>query len=200
VAETDERIRAFLAVDLSDTVREQVRALVGRLKPELPGVSWTRPDNLHLTLRFFGNVAPAAVDEFAAALRPVAAQFAPVDACVSGVGAFPSLRRPSVFWVGMSFTTDAVNAVQSEAERLARRAGLDPETRPFVPHVTIGRMRRNARRVNAAAVLERERDFSAGAFTVEAVSLFSSELTPDGARYTRLHRLTFDGIRGERVL
>lgn len=197
MATADERVRAFLAVELDATARAEIASLVGRLRASLPQVSWTRPENVHVTLRFLGNVSREFIDSYAERLAPAAAALPPVEAVIGGVGAFPSAARPSVLWVGLEPRGESLMSIQRESERLAREFGLEPETRAFVPHITIGRVRRSAPRVNAGHALDRERAFAAGAMIVEAVSLFSSELTPNGARYTRLHRLTLDGLRGE---
>ncbi len=197
MATADERVRAFLAVELEAAARAEIASLVDRLREGLPHVSWTRPENVHVTLRFLGDVSREFIDSYADRLAPAASALPRVEASIGGVGAFPSAARPSVLWVGMEPRGESLTSIQRESERIAREFGLEPETRAFVPHITIGRVRRNVPRANAAHVLDRERAFAAGAMIVEAVSLFSSELTPDGARYTRLHRLTFDGLRGE---
>jgi len=197
VAQTEERIRAFLAVELDDNVRPAIGDLVRRLSRKLPNVSWTRLENVHLTLRFLGDVTPAFIEDYVAKLRPVTEPMIPLAGTVGGVGAFPNARRPSVIWIGMQFQDVGIQSMQAEVERLARDAGLAGETRRFAPHVTIGRVRRGRPHVDVSPILEHEASFAAGAMTVDAVSLFSSKLTPQGAQYTRLHRLTFDGLRSE---
>jgi 2'-5' RNA ligase len=186
-----------LAIEIDAGTRSAITDLLGRFRAELPRISWTRPENAHLTLRFFGEVVPEFIEGFAIQLRPFAARMQPVGARVSGVGAFPNARRPSIVWAGMEFDGDGITRLQQASENIARQLGLPPETRAFVPHVTVGRVRRDAPHAHLTAALQRESRFSANAFTVDAVSLFSSELTPQGARYTRLHRFTFDGIRSE---
>lgn len=160
-------------------------------------IAWVRPENLHITLRFLGGVTPETAAMVVEGLRRTVAALSPFEIRFRRLGAFPSARRASIVWVGIEADGLGLMQLQSASESAARDAGLEPETRAFVPHLTIGRVRRNASRVDATPMLEREPDFSAGAMTVEAVSLFSSELTPQGARYTRLHRLTLDGLRCE---
>jgi 2'-5' RNA ligase len=105
-----------------------------------------------------------------------------------------------VLWAGVEEDAAILPRLAKIAERIARGAGLPPEDRPFVSHVTLGRVRREGNAHDLERVLSAERGVDAGAFTVEAVSLFSSELTPQGARYTRLHRLTLDGLSSARSL
>lgn len=160
-------------------------------------IAWVRPENLHITLRFLGAVTPEGAETCAEGLRRMAAALAPFEIRFRGLGVFPGARRATIVWAGIEADGPGLMQLQSAAESAARDAGMEPETRAFVPHLTIGRVRRSASRVDARPMLAREPDFSAGAMTVEAVSLFSSELTPQGARYTRLHRLTLDGLRCE---
>ncbi len=190
-------MRAFLAVELDAATRAAIAECIARFRPEFPNISWTRPENVHLTLRFFGEVDAEFIRDYVDRLRPVASGTPPVGARVAGIGAFPNARRASIVWAGITFENDGIATLHAVAESAARELGLEPETRAFVPHVTIGRVRRGTRHVDLTSALERERGFSADAFTVDGVSLFSSELSPQGARYTRLHRLDFDGIRDQ---
>ncbi len=128
-------------------------------------------------------------------MRPELALRPPFDAVLRGVGVFPNPRRPSVIWAGFESAEDDAAALHSIAERAACAIGLDPESRQFAPHVTLGRVRHESQRGGVFERLLQVNTFDTSAFTVDAVSLFSSELTPQGARYTRLHRLTFDGSR-----
>jgi 2'-5' RNA ligase len=200
MAEPAEPIRAFAAVELDGPIRDAVAALVNRLRARPFRVAWVRPENLHLTLRFLGQIDSERVEAYAALVRDEAARLTPFVARVRGIGVFPDARRPSVVWTALGSETNTLQEIYEIVERAARSIGLAPEYRAFAPHVTLGRVRRESPAIDLAPILEVEKDFDAGAFTVEAVSLFSSELTPQGARYTRLHRLNLDGLRGARDL
>ena len=197
MAAADGPVRAFVAVELDVASRAAISELIARLRPRLPMVAWTRPENAHLTLKFLGNVSLEFIETYARDLEIAAATVPPVVARLTGLGAFPNLRRPSIIWTGMEFSGDSVARVQVEAEGAARRLGLVAETRAFMPHVTIGRVKRRRRTVDLRAGIQDESVLSIHEFTVDAVSLFSSELTTQGARHTRLHRFSFDGIRGQ---
>lgn len=193
MAETQDRIRAFLAIEPDDAVRAEVARLLRRLK-SLPGrVSWVRPENVHLTLRFLGNVDQAFIDAYVQRLAPAFARFPPFQARVRGLGVFPNPRRPSVIWTGLETEDDTLLRLQQLAEAAARDVGLTPERRRFVAHLTLGRIRSPKVKPHLDAVVEEEANFEAGAFNVDTVSLFSSELTPHGARYTRLRELLLNG-------
>lgn len=194
MASAEARIRAFAAIEIGDAARAACAELIQRLRPMPARVTWVRPENLHLTLRFLGDVREDQIANFAAQIRPKLALLAAFDATLRGVGVFPYPRRPSVIWVGFESANNAAAVVQPIVERAAGAIGLAPETRAFVPHVTLGRVRRESQDGGVFAALESANPFNTDAFTVDAVSLFSSELTPQGARYTRLHRLTLDGL------
>lgn len=198
MATTDARVRAFVAIELGDAARVAAARLIDRLRPMPARVSWVRAENLHVTLRFLGEVSGDQIETIAAHMQPELTVQHPFSAAIRGLGAFPNARRPSVIWIGYEDTDNAATGISAIAERAARGIGLVPETRPFVPHVTLGRVRRESPKSDISAFLEAESRFDAGAFTVDAVSLFSSELTPHGARYTRLHRLTLDGLPSAR--
>ncbi len=198
MAAPEARIRAFVAIEIGDTARVACAQLIERLRPMPARVAWVRPENLHLTLRFLGDVSEAQIEPFVDRARSEIHAHSPFEAVLRGVGAFPNPRRPSVIWTGFESEGNTAATLNAITESAARTIGLESETRAFVPHVTLGRVRRDGPKSNIAAHLEREQDFATDAFTVDAVSLFSSELTPQGARYTRLHRLTFDGLRRAR--
>lgn len=194
MADVEERIRAFLAVEPSDAVRQAIGRLLHRLK-DLPGrVSWVRPENVHLTLRFLGDVDRLFVHTYIERIAPDIAEFIPFTARIRGLGAFPNPRRPSVIWVGLETDGDALHRLQQVAENAARSLGLEPEMRRFVPHLTLGRIRRAVPGLDLRDVVLKEQGFDGGAFEIGSVALFSSELSPQGARHTRLCELTFNGI------
>jgi len=198
MAAADAKIRAFAAVEIGDGVRDAVAALIGRVRAIPMRVSWVHPENLHVTLRFLGEVDRDQFTQYAEQVREGIAGTCAFDATVRGVGAFPNTRRPSVIWVGLESHSESLGRIQEIAERAARSVQLPAEERVFIPHITLGRVRRGSASADITKYLDAEKDFEAGAFAVEAVSLFSSELTPQGAKYTRLHRLTLDGICGAR--
>lgn len=149
----------------------------------IPGVAWARPENLHLTLKFLGNVAttrlPALTERLAAA---TATQSAFVMR-VAGVGAFPNLARPRILWVGCEAARLAELAAAVEAACVG--AGFAAEERAFHPHVTLGRIREPGRRARFPFLAtDGGRDF--GSSKVPAIVLFASKLGSGGARYTPL--------------
>ncbi len=186
-------MRAFVAIALPEDVRENLVALAERLRAGGVKARWPRPENLHLTLRFLGDVTAAQAEAVARDLAVACAGTAPLRLAVRGTGAFPNVRRPSVVWAGVNGTTEALAHVQQAAESAAQAAGLAPEKKRFHPHVTLGRLRDPRRAGRLPALLEAERNFAGGEFSAGAVVLYESELRPAGAVYSQVHTIALAG-------
>lgn len=138
-------IRAFIAIDLSKQILEriaQVSAQLQELGKKLP-VKWVPVENIHLTLKFLGNVSLANLAFLEQSLAKLAGNFQPCEISVGGIGAFPKPQRPRVIWIGMEVPTELHN-LQHSIELETVRLGYGREDRSFSPHLTIGRVLRNA--------------------------------------------------------
>jgi len=204
-------MRSFVAVELPEPILEAVGQLSGRLRASGARATWVKPENMHLTLRFLGEVDEDNINRLKAILSDSYRGMSPFTLSVRGVGAFPNMRRPSVVWVGAveareaarsqvelgnervlgNERAQAIETAYLAAESAARAIGLAPEEKAFHPHLTLARIRDAREAPPLVACLERERDFCAGDFTVHSVSLFSSRLTPHGPIYQRLEEFTF---------
>lgn len=186
-----EPIRAFLALDLPLEQREALFAVASRLKRAGARVSWVTPDRMHLTLRFLGEVAPDALEQLGDDLAPVYARQDPFPLTLAHIGAFPNVRAPRVVWAGLSPLEGPLAACQQAAETAARSIGLKAETKAFKPHVTLGRIRDPKTAGKLTGPLTDEQDFHGGEFEAGHVSLYASELTSSGPRYTQLRVFPF---------
>ena len=188
----DEEIRAFVAVRLSPEMDEAVAQFQARLRALGGAISWTRPAAFHLTLRFLGNRVPSAkIDQMAQGLRTIAARVAPFKVQSLGAGAFPSANRPRVIWVGVA-NGDLIG-LAAQVEALAVRCGLEPQRRPFTPHLTIGRARNPVQnpRIRQALLAAAELEF--GSCAIDRMTLYRSHLSPHGATYEAVAILPFTG-------
>ena len=186
-----ERWRAFVAVDLPGHVKEALSALQARMPPmEARCVRWVRAGGIHLTLCFLGDVDAGLVPAISEQVSAATAQSGPFTLALADVGAFPSLGRPRVFWVGLSGETERLRLLQSRVEGALTRVGYRPERRPFDPHLTVGRVRREARPDEARRAGQAFGGLSvpdpAPTFRADSVVLFRSHLGPGGAEYERL--------------
>ncbi len=194
----DERWRTFVALPLSDEVHAALGRLQRRLRRRLPdGVRWVRPEGIHLTLFFLGEIPPVQIEPISAALTAVARHVPPFTLRVGGLGTFPSPHRPRVLWIGVDGGETLPLLHRAVNEALAS-LGHPPETRPFHPHLTLGRVRRGLRRDELAVLgeafrVEMVHPPDLGSTPAEAVILFRSFLKPGGAEYRPLRRFPLRG-------
>lgn len=186
-------LRSFIAVEIPAELQRAIASHTAALQKALPKplIRWVPPQNVHLTLKFLGDVSPANLERLAEALKVEAAVHEPFPISLGGLGAFPSARRARVIWIGLDAPAD-LGALQRGVEAAAARLGYGPEERPFSPHLTIGRVGQSAsasdqQRIRAA--LEATTIGALGTARVDAVHIFKSDLQPSGAVYTRLYSL-----------
>ncbi|HEX2697928.1 MAG TPA: RNA 2',3'-cyclic phosphodiesterase [Anaerolineales bacterium] len=183
-------LRAFLASELPSPLQDSIQSAIDQLCKSLGGdlVRWVPAHNIHLTLKFLGDVSPANLDLIKQMLAREAAQFPCFDVQVEGIGSYPNSRRPRVLWVGLS-SPASLMSLQHAIETAASRLGYEAEERGFSPHLTIGRVRQN---VSAAdlqkirSVVDGTRVGHIGMARVDAIHLFKSDLQPSGSVYTKL--------------
>ena len=195
---SDEKtIRAFLAIDPPEEILGAIGRIQGRLQRIIRGeLRWVRPEAIHLTLKFFGDILQSSVDTIAAAVEKAAAGVAPFSFTIGGTGVFPDRRRPRVLWLGMSGDVPRLLAFQQRLEGELGTVGFPLEERPFRPHLTLARIKSSQGLTGLERALEKEEGAPAGEFTASGIGLIRSELTPRGAVYTRLKWFPFTGIEG----
>ena len=185
-AVADVEVRAFVAIRLDEAVRAALGAAIEGLRRVARDVAWVVPDNLHLTLKFLGQVRAARTPELVAALTRAASGLAAFEANVAGLGAFPTPTRARVIWAGVGHGTDALVLLASRVDEALVALGFEREPRPFSPHVTLGRVRTPRRDLALAEALRAGDAQKFGRLVVERVALMRSDLAPRGARYTEV--------------
>lgn len=186
-------IRSFIAIDLPDAARGRLRSLADELKSSEAAVGWVRPEGIHLTLKFLGNVEPELIERIKPVLFEIASQSRPFSLQPFGCGAFPAIGQPRVVWVGLRGDSEPLLRLRNAVEAAMVSFGFRPEDRPFKPHLTLGRVRGRQRIKSLQQILLARRDFTAEPFDVAELVLYKSELRPDGARYTPLAEAPFAG-------
>jgi 2'-5' RNA ligase len=186
-------LRAFIAVEIPAGIQSAIAHSTASLKNALPKslVRWVAPQNVHLTLKFLGDVSPTTLEHLADALKVEAASLGMFSMSVHGLGAFPTSRRARVIWIGLE-APHALEALRRGVEAAAAQLGYAAEERPFSPHLTIGRVGQNTsasdiQRIRTA--LEAAKVGTLGTLRVEAVHIFKSDLQPGGSVYTHLYAL-----------
>jgi RNA 2',3'-cyclic 3'-phosphodiesterase len=182
-------LRAFIAVEIPLEIRESVCKAIAPLQKGLGSiVRWVPMENMHLTLKFLGDVSPANVEMLSEMLRAEADLFHCFDLHLNGLGSFPNLKRPRVIYVGIHAPA-TLEALQRGMESASRRLGYESEERGFSPHLTIGRVKQTAPATEQQSIrraLEETRIDSLGTARVDSVHLYKSDLKPAGSVYTRL--------------
>jgi len=189
-AETGQ-IRAFVAAPLDSEWLARIRRVQDALQrqTQTEGVRWSRPEQLHLTLKFFGNIPTHDLDALELALDRSAQGIASILLRVGRLGCFPSRQRPSVIWLGLAGELEELRRLQSNIERECERFGSHSETHGFHPHLTIGRVKAagaQGRRIGEA--VEAGQAENLGPWRVDEITLVQSLLGPQGSAYTPLAR------------
>jgi 2'-5' RNA ligase len=185
LATTMKSIRAFIAITLPQLAVAALGSIGQQLAQSAPpgAVRWLRPETMHLTLRFLGESPVDRLDELAGRLDEVAAGHAPFELRLGRLGCFPNLKRPRVLWVGLEGESGKAEALAHGVEATVQALGWEPESKPFRPHLTIGR-------VKDGRGLERlawDTKVEPAAVPVMAIHLIESQLRPSGPLYTIRH-------------
>lgn len=182
-------LRLFFAVELPGEVREAAAAHVGRLRRDFPEVraSWPRPEGLHVTLKFLGEVDSSRLESLTRAGAAAAAGMAPFGLSVEGAGAFPPRGAARVLWLGLRDEGGRLASLQRRLEEECEAAGFQRESKPFKPHLTVARLR-VPQGAGALSEAHRRAAFGPHVFEVSEFVLMRSELGPGGSRYTTLSR------------
>ena len=183
-ASLPDSVRAFLAVNLAPQVGAAVVALKRELAARVPAVRWVRDENVHVTIKFLGNVAATQLDVLRQTLSPVLSRIGPFTVRVRGLGAFPSPKRPRVVWVGLA--SDDLPRLAAAVEAALGPVGFAREERPFRSHVTLGRIDAAQAWAPLADALRSHVSDDFGSCRVEELVAYRSVLQRTGAVYTRV--------------
>ena len=190
-------IRAFLAVELPDALRQDLAALQATLRESGADVKWVEPANLHVTLKFFGEIDDTRIPSLSAALEPVLRPIVPFPIRFGGLGAFPSSASPRVIWVGISSGVEALVALARAVEGACASCGFPPDTHPFAAHLTIGHVRAPKHLATLSHRIQTTRFQDDRQVAVTQVTLFRSILSASGPTYLPLGTMTLEGKAAE---
>ncbi len=192
------RIRLFIALPISYEIRKRCEALeeIGRQKAS--SIRWVDPEQIHLTLFFLGWTDPALQPKIEAQIQEAAREAAPFAVQVAGLGVFPKLSSPKVFWLGLSDEPALLSLQQNLSMRMAA-LGFPIETRPYRPHLTLGRIKGSIPDSFTRWVKEGS-SLQVGRCEMESVMLMESRMRPEGSIYTPLFTTTLGGVPRERAM
>ena len=178
--------RAFIALKLPKDVIETLGHLQSELKKQGLKLRWVRPENIHLTLKFLGDVSAERLRAVACAIQKVAGNHPAFSLESRGLGAFPSVKKSRVVWSGIHGNTEVLTALQSDLDRELAEIGFVPDKRAFKGHLTLGRVKGRIDGKLLTGAITACGSFTSSPWTVERLVLFRSELKPTGAVYTEL--------------
>ncbi len=182
-------IRTFIAVELPPDIKEAMAGVQAELKKSGADVGWARPEGVHLTLKFLGDVENGQVKKLGDALEGALKGEVAFTLRAKGIGAFPTPKAPRVVWLGVEGDVKRLSALAATVENVCAGLKFPRESRPFKAHLTLGRVRSPKGRDALAKALENFMDADLGEFRADAVSLMKSELKPSGAVYTEMRRI-----------
>ncbi len=185
-------MRSFIAIELNEEIKRELGSLMEQLRPLAPELKWVRPENLHITLKFLGEVKEEKIERIKKIIQEMVKSFRPFTIKIKGIGQFPEKRKPRVIWAGVE-DSEGLFSLQKEVEKLLSGLGFKEEEREFTGHITLARIKNPS---GIERLLERlsalkEKEF--GTEEVHEIALMKSELRPDGARYERIGVFRFKG-------
>jgi 2'-5' RNA ligase len=176
-------IRTFICLEIPPSTKERIARLQSSLRRIDAQVSWVKPANIHLTLKFLGDVPATQMDSVCEAASRAAHSVSSFEIEVSGAGCFPSQKSPRVLWVGLASIAESLKRLHRAVEDELAREGFPPEAKRFSPHLTLGRMRSPRNSSELAEELIRQ-GFEAETFRAEELIVMRSDLNPGGSIYT----------------
>jgi 2'-5' RNA ligase len=180
-------IRSFLAFELPT----EIRGIMSRVSKEMQrsplDVRWVKPTNVHLTIVFLGTVTPADIEGIQCEAGLVCGEYRPFTVALSGAGTFPNRRNPRVLWLGLDGELERIASFKSAIEMRLRPYGIRQEKRSFRPHLTLGRFRKGFRKDrNLEELLGTYQELRSPRVSLDALTLYRSDLKKEGAVYTKL--------------
>jgi RNA 2',3'-cyclic 3'-phosphodiesterase len=192
-------IRAFIAIEIPSDIKTTLKDLQSRLKRNNPtSIKWVEPANIHLTLKFLGNISTSQIDPVTSAMQTSVSAFHPFRLQIQALGAFPNFNRPQVLWVGLNGDLKVLLNLQHILDLNLSRLGFAADERPFSAHLTLGRVRDTAtllEKQNIGKTMAADHFESNSGFVVQSLNLMQSQLSSTGPNHTCLNsiRLTKSG-------
>ena len=176
-------MRLFVAIEIAPEIRERIADFVSSIKPSLTNVRWSRPEGLHITLKFLGNVSDEKLAAIKTQLQTIkASQF---SLTVRDTGVFPNAKSPRVLWLGLD-APPALAQLASQVDAALDSLGFEREKRAFTPHITLARFKDRGGKINVNAALSSVPKAGFGTMTATEFHLYESKLSPQGSRYSKL--------------
>jgi len=182
-------MRSFIAIPLNRRTHSELLQLQDKLRKSHADIKWVKPENIHLTLKFLGDIDESQATQIKTTLTEVSKRHNPFSMHLSSLGTFPKLSSPRVVWVGIDEGQQECKTLQKSVEDALEKLGFEKENRKFTAHLTLGRVRSDKNKSQFINLLEENRDFSSKTrITVERIILFQSTLSKEGSIYAPLSK------------
>ncbi|MCK9430280.1 MAG: RNA 2',3'-cyclic phosphodiesterase [Candidatus Omnitrophica bacterium] len=184
-------MRAFIAIELPAKIKDALIGIQHKLNTEKIRISWVKPQNLHLTLKFLGDISPEQLEKIKTTAKKIADNSGGFKVKLRKLGVFPNLRAGQIIWVGTDEAPSSLKQLAQQLETGLAESGIPKELRPFCAHITIGRIKNRPAASDLQKALDRVKINTSdpGEFNCEKVILFESTLGPGGPVYTALKEL-----------
>jgi len=182
-----DKIRAFIAIELSPEIQSKLVALQNKLRESGAWVKWVEPENIHLTLKFLGYVSKSQLKSIFEAVCESIEGIAPFPLSFSGLGAFPKLENPRVVWVGVGEGREMLSRINRNLEGILKRNGFPAEDREYHPHLTLGRAKSSQNKDQLTEVVKSEKEGFVGSMEAKEITIMQSILKPGGPEYKSLY-------------
>ena len=186
-------IRAFIAISLPSSVKELALQVRERFRDCGKTVRWIDPKNVHLTIRFLGDIPEEKIEPVGQAIEKAVEHFPPFQMKIDGIGAFPNLRHPRVIWMGVAEPTATLIHIEAKISENLAELGLSRDKKKFSPHITLGRVKSNEKKALLSKIIQSQELPGCLEIHVKSVELFKSELKPTGAIHSVLGRFNLKG-------
>lgn len=180
-------MRTFIAIDISEEIRDALGLIQSHLKYSGADVKWVEPHNIHLTLKFIGEIDEKKADAVKAVLDAVGKNFSAFDITIKDIGVFPKMEFPRVVWVGLDKGAEESKRLAQAIDEGLSKIGFQKEERPFAAHLTVGRVKSPMNKDKLKAKIKDCQPPASSPHKISSVILFRSTLTPSGPIYTKLH-------------
>lgn len=186
-----ETVRVFIAIEITKKTQDELANLAGLYKDPHDKVTWVAPNNIHLTLKFLGNVPEKDIDRIKDVLSDLSKRYSRFEAEVKGLGVFPSEKSPRVVWAGVDKGRENIKSICGDLEEKLAQIGFPKEERGFTPHFTLGRVKYIKDTKKFAEKISTHKSDFIDKIDIKDISLIKSKLTPEGSVYEALYRAEF---------
>lgn len=189
-----DKIRTFIAIDLNEETKKHINEFISKYREFFPDIKWVKIENIHLTLKFLGNIFTKDYDKLYRGLEVALKDSEKIHIIVKSAGVFPSQKNARVLWLGVYGESEKFCKLHSKVESELQREGFQPEGRAFSPHITVARFKTRVNQGKLAEILTNSNDLLFGEFDVTSLRVYRSDLSPSGPKYSLLKEIKFGKI------